>query len=174
MAGRVVDLDRCDRSAGREDAARLAQRRDRVREVLQEPHHPDVVERLVVEGQRQRVGLHQRRVDPGRCQVRSRECELPCLDIDAREMDAGEFLAEHRHHGTHAAADLQQPGPGLERRSVPDQVVPPVFRLRNQALLLRRCVSVHVLGHETEAIAARGERARAAHRDLILRGYVLI
>jgi hypothetical protein len=131
VARRVVDLDRCNRPARRQHAARLAQRGDRVREVLQEPHHPDVVERLVVEGERQRVRLQQGRLDPGLRQVRACELELLRLDVHTREGDTGKLLPKHRHHGTDAAADLEQPRPGLERGSVHDQVLPPVLRLRN-------------------------------------------
>jgi hypothetical protein len=96
MAARVVDLDRGDRAARREHAARLTEGRHRVREVLQEPHHPDVVERVVVEGERQGVGLQQGRIDARLRQVRAGEVELPLLDVDPGQLDAGKLLAEHR------------------------------------------------------------------------------
>jgi hypothetical protein len=51
--------------------------------MLEEPHHPDVVEGLVREGERERVGLEQRRLDAGALEVTARELELPRLDVDA-------------------------------------------------------------------------------------------
>jgi hypothetical protein len=44
LASRVVDLVRRDRAAFDEHAASFAQRRRRIGDVLEEPHHPDVVE----------------------------------------------------------------------------------------------------------------------------------
>jgi hypothetical protein len=62
------------------------------------------------------------------------------------EADAVELLPEHRQHGAHSAADLEQPRPRLERRAVGDQPVPPVLRLLDEPLLFARPVAVDVLG----------------------------
>jgi hypothetical protein len=129
VGGRVVDLDRGDRAARHQDSPGLAQNRKWIGDVLQEPHHPDVVERLVRERERERVSLQQGCLDPGPLEVPAGEVELLRLDVDAGQADARELLSEHREHCTDAAADLEQACPGLELGAVADQPVPPVLRL---------------------------------------------
>ena len=60
---------------------------------------------------------------------------------------ARELLPEHRQHGAHAAADLEEARPRLELRAVADQAVAPVLRLLYEALLLGRPVTVDVRLH---------------------------
>ena len=115
--------------------------------MLQEPHHPDVVERLVLERERESVGLAQGRLDPGPREVLASEVELLRLDVDAEQPNARELLPEHREHRAHARADLEQPRPRLELRPVPDQPVPPVLGLLHEPLLLGRSIAVDVAGH---------------------------
>jgi hypothetical protein len=57
-------------------------------------HHPDVVERLLAERERERVSLNKRRVDPHSLEVFAGEFELFLLDVDAEESDLREFLTE--------------------------------------------------------------------------------
>jgi len=148
-AGCVVDLDRRDRATGDEDAPRFAQDLGRVSHVLEEPHHPHVVERLVGKRERSRVSLDQGGLDSGSLEVPAGERELLRLDVDAVQDDPGELLAENRQHRADTATDLEQPRPRLERGAVRDQSVPPVFRLLDEAFLLTGAVAVHVVSHET-------------------------
>jgi hypothetical protein len=145
-AGGVVDFDSGDRAARDEDAACFAQDGRGIGDVLEEPHHPHVVERLVGEREGQRVGLDQRRVDSGPLEMPARELELLRLDVDAGQANAGELLPEHRQDGTNSTTHLEQARPRLELRSVADQAVSPVLRLFHQALLFGRSVAVNV-GH---------------------------
>src|SRR5581483_12524029 len=96
-------------AAHREHASRLEQHGPRVRHVLEEPHHPDVVEGLVVERQRSGVSLHERRLDTRSLEVFRRRLELTALDVDAGEPQAPVLLAENGEDGTDSAADLEQP-----------------------------------------------------------------
>jgi hypothetical protein len=108
-----------------------------------------VVERLVPERERERIGLHEGCFDSGPREVVPGELELLRLDVDARQADARKFLPEHRQYRTRAGADLEQPRPGLELSAVSDQPVAPVLRLLHEPLLLGRPVAVHVLGHRS-------------------------
>lgn len=157
----VVHLDRGDPTAGNEHAPGLAERRRRLGEVLEEPHGPDVVERPVRERERERVGLEQGRLDTGLLEMPARVVELRGLDVDPVETDAGELLSQHGQHGAHAAADLEEPRPGLEGRAVRDEPVPPVLCLLDESLLLARAVPMDVLAHER----VNAERARFHPRD---------
>ena len=60
------------------------------------------------------------------------ELELLRLDVDAEELDARVLLTEYRQHRAHAAADLEQPGPGLEHGAVADEPVSPVLGLLDE------------------------------------------
>jgi hypothetical protein len=106
-AGRVVDLDRRDPAARDENTPGFAQRRMRVADVLEEPHHPDVVERLIAERERERVSLHKRRVHPRSPKVSAGEFELLLLDVDAVESDLWEFLTKDSEDGADSAANLE-------------------------------------------------------------------
>ena len=115
--------------------------------MLEEPHHPDVVERLVLERELARIGLAQRCLDSGPLEVPARVVELLRLDVDSRQADAGELLSQYRQHSAHAGPDLEQARSGLELRAVADQPVAPVLRLLHEPLLLGRPIAVHVPGH---------------------------
>jgi hypothetical protein len=115
--------------------------------VLEEPHHPDVVERLVVERECAGIRLDEGGLHTGSLEVPARVRELLRLDVDAVEADARELLAEHRQHRADAAPDLQEPRSRLERRAVGDQAVAPVLRLLHETLLLARAVAVDVVAH---------------------------
>ena len=107
----------------------LEQDRWWVGDVLQEPHHPDVVERLILERKRESVGLQQGRLDPGPREVLAGEGELLRLDVDAEQPNTRELLPEHREHRAHAAADLEQARPRRQLRAVADQPMPPMLSL---------------------------------------------
>ena len=92
----------------------LVQRCRRIGDVLEQPHHPDVVERPVLERERERIGLTQGRRDPGPLEVRAGEVELLALDVDAERRTPGILLPEHRQHRADAAADLEQARSGRE------------------------------------------------------------
>ena len=119
----------------------------RVGDVLEQPHHPDVVERLVLEWECESIGFLQRCLDPGPLEVTAGEVELPRLAVDAEQAEPRKFLSEHRQYCTHSAADLEQARSGRELRAVGDQPVPPVLRLLDEPLLLARSVAVNVVGH---------------------------
>jgi hypothetical protein len=155
-ARRVVDLDRGDRTPGLEHASRLAQDLDRIGDVLEEPHHPDVVERTILERKRQGVGIHQRRLDAGPLEVAAGEVELLRFDVDSREDDPRKLLAEDSEHRTDAAPDLEQPRARRKRSAVGDQPVTPVLRLLDESLVLARPVAVDVVGHPWWSNDARG------------------
>ena len=82
--------------------------------MLQQPHHPDVLERLVLERECERIGLHEGCVDPGSLEVSPGELELLRLDVDAGQADARELLPEHRQDRADAGADLEQARSGRE------------------------------------------------------------
>jgi hypothetical protein len=109
-----------------------------------------VVERLVLEGERERVRLHKGRLDTCPLQVPARELELSRLDVDAGENEARKLLAEHCEHRACAGAYLEQARSGLELRTVADQAVPPVLRLLHEPLLLRCAVAVDVRAHHAQ------------------------
>ena len=115
--------------------------------MLEEPHHPDMVEILIRKRERERVGLTQRRLDAGALEVPLREVELLLLDVDAEELDTRELLSEHCEHRADARADLEQPRARLELGAVADQPVPPVLGLLDKPLLLRRSVTMNVRSH---------------------------
>ena len=117
--------------------------------MLEEPHHPDVVVRLVAERERERISLGQGRLDPRPPQVAAGEVELTRFDVNAGESNAREFLPEDREYRADSAADLEQARPGVEPGSVADQAVSPVLRLLDQPLLLAGSVTMNVLGYAT-------------------------
>ena len=82
--------------------------------------------------------------------------ELLRLDVDAGQVEPGEFLPEHRQDGAHAGTDLEQACAGLELRAVRDQPVPPVLSLLDEPLLLGSPVAVDVAGHPVSRIATTG------------------
>src|SRR5207249_6521134 len=74
--------------------------------------------------------------------------DLTFLDVHAPELAARERLAEDPEHGTHAAPDLEESRAWGELRSREDQLLTPVLRLCDQALLLVDGVAVDVfVGH---------------------------
>ena len=107
MDGPVVDLDRRDRATRNEDTPCFAQHFGRVGDVLEEPHHPDMIKRLVLERERVSVCLEQGGLDPSSLEVRAGEAELLRLDVDTMEADTGELLPEDSQHCAHAATDLE-------------------------------------------------------------------
>jgi hypothetical protein len=115
--------------------------------MLEEPHHPDVVEGLIRERKRERVGLTQRRLDAGALEIPSRKVKLLLLDVDAVELDTWELLSEHCEDCADPGADLDQPRARLELGAVADQPVPPVLGLLHEPLLLRGSVTVNVRTH---------------------------
>ncbi len=76
--------------------------------MLEEPHHPNVVEELILERKRERVGLTQRCPDAGALEVPPRKVELLLLDVNAVELDTGELLSEHCEDCADARAHLDQ------------------------------------------------------------------
>ena len=124
--------------------------------MFEEPHHPDAVERLVREREGERIGLHQRCLDSGALQMTAGVLELLRLDVDAGEIEAGEFLPEHRQDSAHAGTDLEQACAGLELGAVSDQPVPPVLRLLDEPFLLGSPVAVDVLAHPARRTATTG------------------
>ncbi len=88
--------------------------------MLEEPHHPDVVERFLVERELERVSLHKRRVDPDSLEVSAGEFELLPLDVDAEKSGVREFLTKDCEDGADSAADLEQPCATLEICAVAD------------------------------------------------------
>src|SRR5437016_60198 len=107
MGGRVVDVDRGDRGARNKDTPCFAQHFGWIGDMLEEPHHPDMVERLVLERERVCVSLTQGGLDTGALEVAPGELELLRLDVDAVEADTGELLPEDRQHCADAAPDLE-------------------------------------------------------------------
>src|SRR5881275_3032255 len=115
--------------------------------MLEQPHHPDVVERASRERERERIGLTQRCIDPGPLEVSPGEVELPLLDVDPEQSDTRILLPEYRQDRADPTADLEQTRPRLEVGAVADQPVPPVLGLLHEPLLLRRPVTVNVVSH---------------------------
>src|SRR4029079_2747465 len=109
--GVVVDLDRGQSPARGEDAPRFAEGSGGLGEWLEEPHHPDVVERPVRERKRERVGDAEIRPQTERGEVPAGRGDLSLLDVDPGERDTGEGAAENAEDGADAAADLEQPRP---------------------------------------------------------------
>ena len=106
-----------------------------------------MVERLVLERERQSVGLEHGRLDPGPREVLAGESELLGLDVDAGQPNPWKLLSEHREHSAHAAADLEHARPRLELRAVADQPKPPMLSLLDEPLLLGGPVAVYIVGH---------------------------
>ena len=119
--------------------------------MLEEPHHPDVVERRVLERERQRVGFQQCRLDSASLEVNTRELELLRLDVDAEQSHARELLPEHRQHRSHAAADLEQSRPGLELACRRESAGAASARPVDEALLLLRRVAMDIPAHGNHA-----------------------
>src|ERR671923_1665688 len=92
----------------------------------------------------------------------ARERELPPLTVDAEEPDARELLAEHREHRARPTADLEEARSRGQGRSIADEPLSPMLRLRDEPFLLRRAVAVHVLGH----VRRLGKRLCAAARHV--------
>ena len=84
--------------------------------MLEEPHHPDMIEVPIRKREGECVGLTQRRLDAGALEVPPREVELLLLDVHAVELDTGELLSEHCQHCAHAGADFEQARPRLGAR----------------------------------------------------------
>jgi hypothetical protein len=143
-----------------EDAPGFAQRRGWVADVLEEPHQPDVVERAPAERERERVSLHECRVDPRSAEVSAGEFKLFRLDVDAEESDVRKFLTEDRKDGADSAADLEQPGSTLEIYAVAYQPLSQMLCLLDEPLLLARAVAVNVPGDGTRL----GSAPRSASR----------
>jgi hypothetical protein len=117
----------------------FAQRRRSVADVLEKPHHPDVVKRALAKRDRKRVSFHKRRVDPSSPEVSASEFELFLLNVDAEESDVREFLTEDREDGADSTADLEQPCSTLGLCAVADQPLSPMLCLLDRALV---CVEV--------------------------------
>lgn len=67
-----------------------------------------MVERSVIERERERIRLGQRCLDASSLKVSSRERELFRLEVDAEQLHAWELLTEDRQHRADPAADLEQ------------------------------------------------------------------
>ena len=115
--------------------------------MLEEPHHPDVVEERIRERERECVGLTQRRLDAGAHEVPPRKVKLLRLDINAVELDTGELLSEHCKDCADPGTDLDQTRARLELAALADQSMPPVLGLLHEPLLLRGSVTVNVRTH---------------------------
>src|SRR5439155_21483542 len=111
--------------------------------MLEEPHHPNVVERAIGERECKRIGLTQRRLDARPLEVSPSEVELLLLDVDAEQLDTRVLLSQHRQNCADATADLEQTCSRVEPRAVANQPVPPVLSLLPEPLLLRRPVTVN-------------------------------
>ena len=146
-AGRIVDLDRGDPPLGYEHTPGLAEGSRRVGNVLEQPHHPDVVERSVFERERERIRLTQRCLDSDPLEVDTGEFELLLFDVDTEQLDTWVVLPEHRQNCADAAADLEQTRSRLEAGAVGNEAVTPVLGLLHKPLLLRRSVTVDVISH---------------------------
>jgi catechol 2,3-dioxygenase-like lactoylglutathione lyase family enzyme len=162
--GRVIDLNGGESAAGDEHAPGVAQRRRRVADVLEQPHHPDVVEGLVRERQGKRVALAQGRLDSGSPEMAARELELCRLDVDADETQTGKLLSEHGQHRADATSDFEQACTGAELRAIRDQAMAPVLGLLDEPLLLDRPVSVDVLRHEPQTRPGAERKVRAVRK----------
>jgi hypothetical protein len=92
-----------------QNASYFTKRADRVGHVLEEPHHPDVVERSVVVWELKAVGRAELRRDSPLANVIVGHLDLACLEIDARKRHSGECFSEDPKHRAYAAADLEQP-----------------------------------------------------------------
>jgi hypothetical protein len=112
--------------------------------MLEEPHHPDVVERFRLERERKRIRASQVGFDTQSREIVATELDLTRLDVDARQDEARKRLSQDAQHGTDSAADLEQPRPGLEVGAGKDQVLAPMRRLGDQPLLLGGLVAVDV------------------------------
>src|SRR2546429_2339364 len=115
--------------------------------MLEEPHHPNVVERAIGERERERIGLTQRRLDARPLEMSPSEVELLLLDVDAEQLDTRVLLSQYRQDCADATADLEQTCSRLEFRAVANQSVTPVLGLFDEPLLLRRPITVNVLSH---------------------------
>jgi hypothetical protein len=73
---------------------RLSQRGDWIRDVLEKPHHPDVVEGGVLVGQFDRVGPTKVGAQAESREMGAGRLELPLLDVHPGERDLGKGLAE--------------------------------------------------------------------------------
>src|SRR2546429_9828148 len=104
--------------------------------MLEEPHHPNVVERAIGERERERIGLTQRRLDPRPLEVSPSEVELLLLDVDAEQPDTRVLLSQHRQNCADATAALKQTCSRVEPRAVANQPVPPVLSWFHQPLQL--------------------------------------
>src|SRR5438093_8427301 len=118
--------------------------------MLEEPHHPDVVEGAVGERERERVGLTQRCLDARPLEVAPSEVELLLFDVDAEQLDTRILLSQYRQDCADPTADLEQTCSRLELGAVANQSVPPVLGLLHEPLLLRRPVSVNVISHRRQ------------------------
>src|SRR6266581_2535905 len=118
--------------------------------MLEEPHHPDAVERAIGERERERIGLAQCCLDACAREVSPREVELLLLNVDAEQLDTRVLLSQYRQNCADAAADLEQTCSRLERGAVANQPVPPVLSLLHEPLLLRRPVTVNVISHSCD------------------------
>ncbi len=123
-----------------------------------------MVERAVVERERERIALYQAGFDTSSPQMLARELELLLLDVDADEADPREFLPQYGEDGADAAADLEEAGTRLELGAVADQPVSPMLRLLDKAVLLACAVAVNVLGDAPRLGSASQAAPRVAWR----------
>src|SRR5262249_14520446 len=104
----------------------------------------DVIEGRIAVPQCEGIGASKIRAQAEPGEVLTCGQDLPFFDIDSRQRDSGERLAEHSEDRADAAADLQEPGTRLEHGPVEDQLLAPMLRLRQESILLTALIAVDV------------------------------
>ena len=140
----VIDFDRGQRAPRHEHPSGLTQHCARVGHMLEKPHHPDMVEGAVREGELGCIGTAKVGTHTQTGEVGTSYLQLALLDVHSCQHNAGKRLTEDRQHRPHPTTDLQQPRPGSQPRPREDQLLPPVFGLQQQALLLVARIAVNV------------------------------
>jgi hypothetical protein len=130
--------------------------------MLEKPHHPQMVEGGVREGQLDRIGTTKVGTQAKASEVSPSCLQLAFLDVHSCQHDAGKRLTEDPQHRPHPTTDFQQTRPGSQPRPRKDQLFPPVFGLQQQALLLVARVAVNVPVSHARECRPRGLDAERA------------